>query len=157
MHYQESKTNRIKKMKKYKIIGRGFNGWHAQSDNGGLSGAYGNNACDRIAEEAVDGALVYDAKMSDFEAFYKLIMSGPMVDTSLADDETNPFTDAQRESARAMLSGLGGGFKTLATIAQDKSYGGLDYVSVNVYEKLLRNVPGVRFGRVHNGKVEWEK
>lgn len=143
-------------MSKYKIIGRGFNGWHAQSDSSKLSGAYGKNDCDRLARDSVDGALVYDASESDFGAFYRLIMSGPMVSTRLADDEVELFTDDMRATALALSPALGGGFKTLALAAQSKSYSGLDTVSVRTYEGLLRGIAGVRFGRVYNGKIVWE-
>lgn len=139
--------------KEYKIIGRGFNGWHAEYDQGSLSGVA---SAERIAKEAVDGALVYDASESDFNAFYELVMSGPMVDTRLADDEVDRFSKADRDTAAMMAPALGGEFQQLALLAQDEKYSGLDRVSVKIYEGLLRKVPGVKFGRVQDGKIIWE-
>lgn len=147
----------------WSVIGRGFNGWHAQG--GGISSS-GGDLVDRpwhaggvqtgYLTDAVEGALVYDASEADTSAFVKLVMNGPMVATHLPPDAVDRFSMADRDAALRMAPGLGGGFKTLAVLAQSETFTGLDRVGVAVYEKLLRQVPGVKIGKVKAGAVCWE-
>ena len=139
------------------MIGRGRNGWHANNDTSSLSGAYAEEDGDRLARDAIDGALVYDAENADEQAFVTLVMRGPMCKTSLAPDAISPFTGGDRKAALEMIPFLGGGFRTYALAAQDETFSGLDQVGVGVYEGLLRKVPGVRIGRVVGGEIAWDE
>jgi hypothetical protein len=152
-----------KQVKRWAVVGRGFNGWHAQgidvSSSGGQLDPYEYWTGEKVAgylAEAIEGALVYDAEKADPVAFTRHVMGGPMVNPALAPNEVDSFTKADRDTALRMAPALGGGFKTLAVIAQSEKFTGLDRVGVGVYEGLLRKVPGVRIGKVVKGKVEWE-
>lgn len=136
---------------KYKVIGRGFCGWHAQNDDTSSSGG----TLEGYLEKAEEGTFVYDARDADRRAFTKLIISGPMIDTKLNPDEYEKFN--HRESAKNMIPMMEGAFKTYLTAAvEDETFSGLDCVGVNVYKRLLQKIPGVKVGYVKNGKVEWE-
>jgi hypothetical protein len=147
----------------YYVIGRGLAGWHATGKGVSSSGGslypqkwHAGGMTTGYLEQAAEGALVYDASEADERSFYKLVISGPMVDPSLGPDEVNRFTTKDRDAMTQMLPGLQGGFKTLATLALDQNYGGLDKVGVNIYYTLLKQVSGMRLGHVRGGKVEWE-
>lgn len=139
---------------RYRVIGRGLCGWHAQSVDCSSSG----DTLDGYLANAEEGALVYDAQDTDNRAFTAFVLNGPMVDCKLAPDASDQFTDADRKRAQMMLPGLGGEFRTLAAIAiADHEYTGLDSVSVETYETLLRRIPRMKIGHVHSGAVVWEK
>jgi hypothetical protein len=133
-------------------IGRGFAGWHANKDCCSSSGG----SLEGYIEEAAEGCLVYDAEGTDFNTFAKLVISGPMVKFTLPAGQVERFSDEDRAAARRMLPGLSGGFDTVATLAQSITYCGLDYVALDVYEALLRAVPGMKVGHVVKGKIVWE-
>jgi hypothetical protein len=64
---------------------------------------------------------------------------------------------AARKAAKRMLPGLSGGFETLAKVAiENERYCGLDKVSLDIYEKMLRKLPGMKIGHIINGEVSWE-
>lgn len=147
---------------KWQVIGRGFNGWHATgvdvSSSGGQLDPYEywtGVKCSGYLAEAAEGALVYDAQDADAGAFTSFVMRGPMVSPALPPDGVDRFSKADRETALRMAPALGGGFKTLAVMAQSEQFSGMDRVGVAVYESLLRKVPGVKIGKVHNGAVVW--
>lgn len=68
----------------WQVIGRGFNGWHATGDGISSSGGElmpydywtGAKVAGYLAE-AKEGALVYDARDAEPEAFITLVMRGP--------------------------------------------------------------------------------
>lgn len=146
---------------KWEIIGRGKAGWHANAKNVTSSGGdlnpytyWTGEKCSGYAKEAAEGALVYDAKDADENAFAALVISGPMVDPSLPPEAVNKFGGA--DAAAQMRPGLAGAFGQLADAAQSPTYSGLDYVGLGIYRRLLAAVPGVKFGRVEGGIVVWE-
>lgn len=149
--------------KRWAVIGRGFNGWHATgvdvSSSGGQLDPYtywtGAPVAGYLAE-AIEGALVYDAEAADPNAFVKLVMNGPMVNPALPLDGVDRFTKADRDAALRMAPALGGGYKNIAVLAQSEKFTGLDRVGVGIFESLLRKVPGVKIGKVQNGAVCWE-
>ena len=155
-------------MTRWYVIGRGFAGWHAEGINVSSSGGnlmpytyWTGEQCTGYLAEAAEGCLVYDAEHLEkddaaSDAFMHLVISGPMVKPSLQPDETDRFGDSERETALMMSPALGGAFKTYALAAQYEEFTGLDYVGVGVYEALLRKVPGIKIGHVHNGSVVWE-
>lgn len=145
-----------KSTKKWYLVGRGFNGWHA----GGINVTSSGGNLDYV-KDAVDGALVYDAKhLEDIkeaaDAFAELVISGPMVNPALPRDGVDRFSIGHREVAKRMLPGLGGAFKTLAEMVQDSKFSGLDMVGLDIYESMLRQIPRIKIGHVHNGEVVWE-
>jgi hypothetical protein len=154
--------------KEWHVIGRGFNGWHAKGVNVSSSGGdivprtfWTGERMATYTEQAVEGALVYDAKACEESeegraAFIKLVFSGPMVNPELPPNGVEHFSDADRKAALRMLPGLSGGYDTLAMLAQSEAFTGLDYIGVGVFEALLRSVPGVRIGHVKNGAIAWE-
>jgi hypothetical protein len=129
---------------KWQIIGRGWVGWHAAAVNVSSSGgqlepyAYGSTPCAGYAAEAEDGALVYDASEAERDAFARLIIAGPMPTPGL--------------ESGMMVRGFGSGPQPW-----DGEIHGLDRVALDVYERLLRQVPGVKFARVRGGQVQWEE
>jgi hypothetical protein len=152
----------------YRLIGRGFGGWHAS----GVS--HGNKVSSRggallpeawwagghtkgYLQEAAEGCLVYDASEADEAVFAALVIGGPMCDPTLEPFEVDGFSDKDRATAQAMMPGLEGGYKTLALVAQSRTYSGLDCVGVGIYEGLLRKVPGIKIGHVKQGAIEWDE
>ncbi len=144
-----------------KLIGKGRGGWHAS----GIS-PYGTVSCSsydtreeqllKFVRDAEEGALVYDASEAGPE-FEVMVVSGPMFCPKLPPDGVNPFSKGDREAMTRMMPGLGGGFKTVAKAAMRETYCGLDQVGSAVYERILRCVPGVRVGRVREGRVVWSE
>jgi len=139
-------------MTKWKCIGRGLAGWHASAVDCSSSGG----TLEGYVEKAEEGAFVYDADAADEEAFTRHILSGPMLCHLLPPDGDDKFTDSDRKAAARMMPGLGGGFRTLAILSQNKSYSGLDKVGIGIYANLLRKIPGMKIGKVKEGRVEWE-
>ena len=140
---------------KWKIIGRGKYGWHAET---GMSRGSGGTL-EGYVKEAEPGSLVYDAMDADDEKFTHLVISGPMPNTDLGWDQVRRLPQEYRSAAASMLGpgGLSGDFAALAVACQDQEFSGLDYVGLGVFEALLRQVPGMRIGRVNDsGGVDWE-
>lgn len=149
--------------KRYHVIGRGLAGWHAKGINESSSGGdlhprpwWAGGFTKGYLEQAIDGALVYDASGADERAFTRLIISGPMVDPALPLMGVSKFVADLRETAGRMAPALTGAFQTLAqTAADDPTYSGLDTVGVGVYRGLLATVPGIRLGTVRDGAIDW--
>jgi hypothetical protein len=137
---------------RYGVIGRGKAGWHAAAHNVSSSGG----TFDHYVTQAAEGALVYDADGADYDVYAGLVIGGPMVDPSLPPGGVRRFTDRETAARMAGPGGLTGAFKDLADAAQDERYSGLDSVACDVYERLLRRVPGVKIGHVRGGVVEWD-
>lgn len=145
----------------YKLIGKGQSGWHAAGISrwGTVSTSSYNTGEDQLlefAKKAEEGALVYDASEAGPQ-FVTVVLRGPMFDPKLPPDGVNRFSQKDREAMARMMPGLGGGFKTVAKAAMEEGYCGLDQVGVNVFESILRTVPGVRIGHVREGVVVWEE
>ena len=148
------------------VIGRGFAGWHATGINTSESGGnlndyrWNDGMTKGYLSNAIEGALVYDAKhleqTDSAKDFFKLVINGPMVKPDLPPDAIERFSSKQRETAKLMMPGLSGGFDTLAKLAQNEKFSGLDYVGVKVYESLLRQIPGIKIGHVRDGAVVWD-
>lgn len=145
----------------WRIIGRGKAGWHAKngehvSSSGGFLDRlpWMGDTYRTYLDGAAEGCIVYDAEHADDDAFARLIISGPMVEPSLAPDAVDRFSD--RYGAASMMPGLSGSFATIAALAQSDHYTGLDYVGIGVYRRLLATVPGMRLGTVRNGAVVWD-
>lgn len=152
--------------KKYHVIGRGFSMWHAVGVNVRSSGGdldpytyWTGEKCAGYRQTAVEGALVYDAHhlerdSAEAGAFIALVVTGPTVDPALRPNEVKRFSD--RDTLAMMAPGLGGGYATLAKLAKDPNYAGLDSVGVAVFEGLLSKIPGIKIGHVHNEQVVWD-
>jgi len=151
---------------KWHVVGRGFAGsWHAEEINVSSSGGsltpytyWTGEKCTGYLAEAIEGALVYDAEHLERDevaskAFIHLVISGPIVKPSLPPDEVDSFSASDKKCALEMSPALGGAFKTYALLAQCEGFGGLDCVGVGVYEGLLRRIPGIKIGHVHNGEI----
>ena len=134
-------------------VGCGHAGWHASKHHCSSSGG----SLEGYLAEAAEGCLVYDAEKADPNAFIKYVVSGPVVGYDLPAGSVDKFSLDDRKAMSLMSPGLSGGFETIATIALDTKYTGLDRVSLDVYEVLLRAVPGMKVGHVKNGKVVWEE
>ena len=143
-----------KAVKQYRLIGRGFAGWHGEgidsmgnefSSSGGYLEDYTywtGEACFGYLSEAVEGCLVYDAEHLDtpetFREFHKWVYNGPMVGLKLKPGEVN---------------------KLFAGVTTDPGVEitGSDFVSADDYIKLLKErVPGVKTGFVCDGQIVWE-
>lgn len=145
-------TDSDKKEPGWREIGRGAGGWHANRHNCSSTGG----SLEGYLKDAEEGCLVYDGKGANLAKWVHLVVSGPMVGHNLPPGTVDRFSDKDREAARTMLPGLSGGFEKLALAAQHPKFTGLDQVALDVYEGLLRQVPGVRIGHVVGGQVVWE-
>ncbi len=124
----------------WKMIGRGFNGWHADAKNCSSSGGdllpytyWTGQECAGYAQEAAEGCPIYDAsgieeKPELAELFIREVISGPMVNTELEDKGPQAYANAE----------------------------GFDYVSIAEKFRRLRRIPGIKFGLVQHGLPVWE-
>jgi hypothetical protein len=143
----------MKNIVQYKIIGRGKASWHADAGtvehgnigyNGG--GTYttkessSGGTLAEYAREAVEGCFVYDAEGADDNAFIGHVYNGPMVDV-----------DLRAGCIRRALSNV----IEFTFIGEEKPHS-IDHVSLDVFEGLLRQIPGMKFGKVVKGRVVWE-
>ncbi|TSA51868.1 MAG: hypothetical protein D4R44_06915 [Actinobacteria bacterium] len=123
----------------WKIIGRGFAGWHASAHNVTSSGGdinpytyWTGEQCDGYAQEAEEGCPVYDVRDCEMdphasELFDKLTISGPMVNVDLSDEGADAYVDRRA----------------------------LEYIPVNEYMRRVSLIPGCKVGYVKNGQVVW--
>ena len=96
-----SDTNRIGATDEYHIIGRGLVGWHADGINVRSSGGdieprtwwTDGHIIPPYQAQAVEGAPVYDAAGADVDAFSKFVISGPMVNPGVPDDQGSGALD----------------------------------------------------------------
>lgn len=128
----------------WKIIGRGFNGWHADNIQCSSSGGSLENytywtgeKCKGYLAEAEDGCYYYDARhldnMQDYKPFMDFILTGPAVDVKMPPN-----------------TGRGYNNESEPFVPNNKYY----YVSPDVYIRLLREkVPNIITGRVFNNTV----
>jgi len=146
----------------WKIIGRGLAGWHAAGIEEGNRVSSTGGTLEDYVSEAEEGAPVYDAEDADVGAFVHFTMAGPMDDVTLPPGKVKLFKD--RAKLAAMLPALGGGFKTIGMMGlarepgegKYEGLGSIDSVATDVWlEMLRRHVPGVRFGHVGSGRVQW--
>lgn len=141
---------------KWYRIGRGLAGWNAL----GIDVSSSGGDFEKYLKGAVEGALVYDAKdlkPNGMRAFTRLVIDGPLADPKLGLGEFSKFGKEHREAMARIKPLLSDGFKTLAKLAENEEYSGLDSVGLGIYKELLRKVPGIRIGHVLNGKVVWEQ
>jgi hypothetical protein len=136
--------------KRYKIIGRGLAGWHADAgtvETGGINGggtystkeSSSGGSLENYVSKAVKGCLVYDASEADADIFSNHVYTEPMVDVDLP---AGNIRMALSKEAEAFVSGI--------------KLRSIDYVSIDIFEKMLRRIPGMKFGKVMKGKVVWE-
>jgi hypothetical protein len=130
----------------WKVLGRGFADWHGSAPGHSVNGA----ALERMIPDA-EGALVYDAEGADADAFTRHVISGPMLSWDVPAGHVYRFAQPQTcgnwvEDRRLFAEPWNG-----------QELGGFDYVSLDVFEALLRRVPGIRIGRVRRGAVAWEE
>lgn len=130
--------------KKWKLIGRGFAGWHAASEECRSSGGellpykFRDHPCMGYLAYAEEGCFVYDAShlepTRDGDAFERWIISGPMADPKLPSGTISK------------------------AYTHDKDFGAFDLVAVDVWAaELIRRVPNVKYGFVRNGEVVWSR
>ena len=138
-----------------KVIGRGWYGWHTDGlDNGNRCSSSGGSL-ENYLKEAKNGTPVYDASETGND-FANFIVRGPMIDPCLPSGQISKFDAELKASLLGMLPGLEDGFQDLAVMAM-ADITSLDYVAIDVWLTMLRErVSGVKFGKIHNGQVEWE-
>lgn len=124
---------------RWAVIGRGWVGWHGESADGSSRGSGGDLAY--YLQDAIPGALVYDASEADAAAFSRWVHAGPMIDPSLPPGTVSRF----------------GSYPKNAEPVTSRPRA-LDNVAVDVWERLARqDVPGIRWGRVKGRSVIWEE
>lgn len=139
-----------------KIISRGKCGWSAQGlTKEGNSFSSSGGSCEEYAKDAPDGTPVVDAIDADYGAFAKLIMAGPMLDVSLPAETVSRFGKKEQETLAKMMPGLGGTFATIGALNLI-GFSSLDSVSLDIHLEMKRKIPGMKFGTVKGGEVEWE-
>lgn len=134
----------------WQVVHRGKVGWCADA---GRSERYAHHASSggdlaTYAEQAVYGALLYDAEQADYEAYAALVVTGPMLNLDLPARTFQPFFHDPEQ----LPDGIEINLKSLRAF----EVGPLAYVSLDIYVELLRNVPGVRFGKIVHGKPVWD-
>jgi len=125
----------MRQKENYVVIGRGKAGWHARVANISSSGG----SLEKYASEAAENCLVYDADLVDYDMFWDIVVNGPMADTNLPEKTVKKFIE--NETRR---------------VTDQEQYRAFDNVSLDVYETILRQLPGMRIGRVNHGQVTWE-
>jgi hypothetical protein len=139
-----------------RTIERGQNGWHGYGIEKGnkVSVTFYTNRIEHTLDRADEDTVFIDK--SEVEDLAKYVLSGPMFDPSLKDDEIARFNEIQ--TLRQMFSGLEGGFKATAALALtegEKSLRSLDYVGLEVWITFWKSA-GAKIGKLQNGKVVWE-
>lgn len=122
----------------YRVIGRGFNGWHAQAIDMSSSGG----SLENYLKDAAEGALVYDAQDANYDAFVRHVIHGPMCDPALE--------PTQAKLSRDMWSA-----NRITNADPAGTFHGFDYVGVGIFERLLRKIPGMKVGNVVNREIVW--
>lgn len=113
-------------MNELHVIGIGWRGWHGKGK--GVS------------------VTTYDATPAGGEGLAKECVDGALVyDASQADDD-----------AFAKLVVNGPMVNPSMDPDEAEGYGSFDYVGINVYRRLLSEVPGMRLGTVQSGKIVWD-
>lgn len=149
---------------KWAVVGRMKAGWFADgggdehnrvSSSGGQLEPYQywtGEQCSGYAAEAQEGALVYDAEDADYDEITRVVIRGPMKDCSLAPFSVSPF---DLEYPRTVVEIESVDEVTVESLAA-MGVGSLGTVGLGIYEHLLRQIAGIKFGRIHEGKVVWE-
>lgn len=149
------------------LIGRGRAGWHVdtvdephpEGDRYTTTGSGSGGSLEDYLSEAPEGTPIYDAEHlqgDQLEAFVSFVMRGPMVKTSLGAGQIHRFSQQDKETLLGMLPALGGELQAIG-VAVLANISSLDYVSVDVYVQMLREqVPGIKVGKVVNGRIIWE-
>lgn len=125
----------MRQKENYTVIGRGKAGWHARVANISSSGG----SLEKYASEAAENCLVYDADSVDYDTFWDIVVNGPMADTNLPEKTVKKFIENETR-----------------LVTDQEQFRAFDSVSLDVYETILRQLPGMRIGRVNHGQVTWE-
>lgn len=142
-----SGDNEVKK--EWMVIGRGFSGWHAKSDNCSSSGGnllpytyWTGQKCSGYLAGAKDGCFVYDARHlegTNSEAFIEFVFSGPLCEVDMPAGTICKMLEKPRD------------------YIPGENVGSLDKVSRDIWvAKIINLVPGLKFGYVKNGEIAWD-
>lgn len=131
---------------RWRRICRGLSSqWHAYAPN--VTSDYG--LYNDYLLQADEVCLVWDGCNASPREYADFILNGPMCSVTLPLEAEERFKD--HESMRRMMPLMGGDFRTLArrelARAPSLEYSGFDSVGLAVYERLLREVPGVHILR----------
>jgi hypothetical protein len=151
-------------MSEYKVMTFGLGGNHSEcvkkSGQKYTSSWYiGPNELQRYIDdgtyqkEMVEGCILVDI-IQPISENPSLVLSEPMCDPTLADDEENKFNqsilnDPVIKAITAEFSAGGGSLAVASGL-----FGGLDFVSVKKYVDWWKR-RGARIGKVEDGKVVW--
>ena len=106
-----------------------------------------------LGELAPDGVVLDKWNVLD-PLFTRLVISGPLVDVGLQDDEIDRCPEVP--SYLLGPGGLSGGFETLAKVKQaNPRWTGLDKISRKAYVELWR-AAGARVGYRAGDYIQWE-
>jgi len=132
--------------------GIGRSGVHFTKGAGSLSG-YKTDVEAQLHRLSNGGIFIDSRAIADTDAFYDLVINGPMVDTELPPKMVDNFGD--RTCLASMLPGLSGGFNTFAAKAlAEREWKGLDRVSVDIFVGLHLAV-GARVGVREEDEMRW--
>jgi hypothetical protein len=79
-----------------------------------------------------------------------------MVSTSIDPGAVDKLSHKTKKQAAFLEPALQGSFGTLARLAQEPEYSGLDYVGLNIYRGIWRAY-GAKTGIFKNGSIVWDK
>ena len=126
---------------KYGIVSRGFCGWAFKGSNEAVSGCYSDAQLEAYLPYA-EGAFCYDAKHLEHtdkaDAFISFVYSGPIPCQELPDN--------------TMLNL----FDTVPSPYNAENCNGLTKVSLDIFENLVKKIPGIKTGIVKDGKIVWD-
>lgn len=128
------------------LVERYRNGWHGQGVHEyGTYSISGGGSLKSYADRMRDGCAVVDKSTIDSDSAISSIVNGPMPKVTLPDNTVQRFGD--RETVIGLAGGLSGDFGELAAkCVRDKTWRGLDYVSVDLYVAAWAQL-GARVGR----------
>ena len=118
---------------KWKIIGRGYAGWHATAEyepSSGYSNVTGSGASlGEYLSNASEGAFIYDADLANNEDFARFIIKAGLVDTRIPDGQMRDKFDEQ---------------------------GAFASIDAETYmREMYARVRGVRMGKIINHEIQW--
>ena len=107
------------------------------------------------AEYDLEDAYIID-KREILQENPTLAYTVPMVSTSIDPGAVDKLSHKTKKQAAFLEPALQGSFGTLARLAQEPEYSGLDYVGLNIYRGIWRAY-GAKTGIFKNGSIVWDK
>lgn len=96
-----------------------------------------------LLSDAHPGTFLYDADEADYGAFATQVINGPMVNPDLPPGHITPFEFVAMCDKRVIPLG-------------DNEIGPFTEISLDIFEAMLRKIPGMRIGKINADGIHWE-